>query len=106
MPQLGFNDVWIGKIMLCVLSITFLALVNGEPKCLIKLSRGLRYGDPLSHYLFLLCTEGLIALLAKANAAKQVMGIQISREAHLINHLFFVISILLCKAKIKGNKNI
>ena len=48
MRKMDFNERWINLIMLCVKSITYSVLVNGEI-CGMK-------GDPLSPFLFLLCT--------------------------------------------------
>ena len=46
----------------------------GEPKGDIKPSRGIRQGDPLSPYLFLLCSEGLNRILQQAAANDQIRG--------------------------------
>ena len=53
-------------MMKCVTSTTYSVKVNGKPRGHIILSRGLRQGDPLSSYLFLLCAEGLSALIKSA----------------------------------------
>lgn len=60
---MGFEAKWIQIIMLCVKSVSFYVLINGEPKGLFTPTRGIRQGDPLSPYMFLLCTEGLISFL-------------------------------------------
>ena len=66
MKKMGFVVKWIRLIMLCVTSISYSILVNGEPKRMIIPSRGIRQGDPLSPFVFLLCTEGLHGLISKA----------------------------------------
>ena len=58
-----FPEKWIRLIMVCVKIVTYSILVNGEPKGLIYPLRGLRQGDPLSPFLFLLCIEGLHGLI-------------------------------------------
>ena len=50
-------------------------LINGEAKGKINPTRGLRQGDPISPYLFLLCTEGLSAMLKKEERAGKIKGV-------------------------------
>lgn len=76
---MGFADLWINKITMCVKSVTFLVLINREPKGFIKPSRGLHQDDPLFLYLFLLCIEGLISFLSRAAEEKQIMGVKICK---------------------------
>ena len=57
MRKLGFEERWINLMMICVKTVSYLIIVNGEPKGLIHPTRGIRQGDPLSPFLFLLCTE-------------------------------------------------
>ena len=63
MRKMGFIERWIGLIMVCIKTVTYSILVNGEPQGIIQLTRGIRQGDPLSPFLFLLCTEGLHGLI-------------------------------------------
>lgn len=59
MRRMNFRESWIQKIMNCISSINYLILINGKPQASFKPSRGIRQGDPLSPYMFLLCAEGL-----------------------------------------------
>ena len=75
--------------MECVTTVSYSIMVNGEPKGLIKPSRGLRQGDPLSPYLFLFCAEGLNALLRQAAATGDIHGFSLCRNGPKLTHLFF-----------------
>ena len=56
MEKMGFHATWIDWIMECISSMTYSILVNGESKGHITPTRGICQGDPLSPYLFLLCS--------------------------------------------------
>ena len=58
MTKLGFDDTWIQLAMETVCTTSYSILINGEPPSLVKPTRGIKQGDPLSPYLFLLCSEG------------------------------------------------
>uniref|UniRef100_A0A2N9GYK3 Reverse transcriptase domain-containing protein n=1 Tax=Fagus sylvatica TaxID=28930 RepID=A0A2N9GYK3_FAGSY len=66
MKKMGFHQKWIGLMTECISSVSYSILINGEPHGNIHPSRGLRQGDPLSPYLFLLCAEDDSLLFAKA----------------------------------------
>ena len=66
MRKMGFNERWIGLVIVCVGIVTYLILINGEPQGMIHPMRRIRQGDPLSPFLFLLCTEGLHGLIQHA----------------------------------------
>jgi len=88
MERLGFSRRWIDLIMKCVTTVSFSILFNGEKLEKFKPSRGIRQGDPISPYLFLLCAEGLSCLLN--NSREHDMGIIVAKNAPKINHLFFL----------------
>ena len=51
-------------MMVFVTTASYSILINGKPKGLIHPSRGIQQGDPLSPFLFLLCTKGLHGLIS------------------------------------------
>ena len=77
MEKLGFDKKWIDLIISCISTVSFSILINGVPHGLIHPQRGLRQGDRLSPYLFLLCTEGLHALIQQAAKNGAITGVSL-----------------------------
>ena len=101
MVKIRFSDHWIKLLMLCVKSISYSILVNGEPKGMITSTRGIRQGDSLSHFLFLLCTEGLHGLITQATIQGDIKGYSLCRNGPRLTHLLFADdSLLFCTATI------
>ena len=63
MRKMGFDWRWVNLIMECITTVSYSILINGEPFPIIHPSGGIHQGDPLSPYLFLICSEGLHSLL-------------------------------------------
>lgn len=63
-------------------------------------SRGIRQGDPLSSYLFLICMEGLTVLIQDNERRRLLIGIKVARGVPVLSHKFFADdSYIYCKAK-------
>lgn len=77
MVRMGFCSRWVELIMRCVESVNFSVLINGVPGPFFKSRRGLRQGDPLSSYFFLLCSEGFFALLSREEERNNFNGFRV-----------------------------
>ena len=74
----GFSSEWIGKIMQCVKGVTYHFKINGIPTRKLFPQRGLRQGDPLSPYLFILAMESLSYMFNSADVAGRLNGLQVT----------------------------
>ncbi|KAL6194667.1 hypothetical protein ACLB2K_035748 [Fragaria x ananassa] len=89
LTKFGFDEKLVELIMRCVRSVSLSILWNGEAVGLINPTRGLRQGDPLSPYLFLMVSEGLTGLLQKADREGMIHGVKAAVDAPIISHLLF-----------------
>lgn len=102
---MGFDERWISLVMKCVSSVSYLMVVNGRIGERFKPKRGLHQGDPLSPFLFLICSEGLSSLMRMTLSEEKIKGAKASKGEPQISHLLFADdSILFGDATIVGAK--
>jgi hypothetical protein len=89
MAKVGFSDHWINFVMRCVESVSFSVRVNGQFSEFFKPTRGIRQGDPIYPYLFLLTAEGFSAMLKFSGQEFLSKGIRVGIHAPWISHLLF-----------------
>ncbi|KAA3460284.1 reverse transcriptase [Gossypium australe] len=89
MNKMGFAMKCIELIMKCITSISYTVLINGSRGRIFNPYKGLRQGDPLSPFLFLICSEGLSALMRTAKKNGLIRRARASRKGPAISHLLF-----------------
>eukprot|EP00253_Pinus_taeda_P030079 PITA_30079 len=79
-----------GWVMALMTSASFSILANGSPSDIFLPSRGLRQGDPLSPFLFILMMEGLGQSIKHAKETCKIQGLQLSKHGQALTHQQFV----------------
>jgi hypothetical protein len=103
MSRMGFSVKWVQLIMRCVSSVSYSFLLNGKVCGDFLPTRGLRQGDPLSPFLFLICAEGFSNLIEGAQVRGKLEGFRCSKDSPIISHLFFADDCLLFAKANDGN---
>ncbi|KAM7480816.1 hypothetical protein LguiB_005399 [Lonicera macranthoides] len=85
----GFGARWRKWIKGCLSSSNFLVMVNGRPRGIFNASRGIRQGDPLSPFLFVLVADVLNRLVVRAREMGIIDGFEIGRDKIKLSHLQF-----------------
>nr|GEX17920.1 RNA-directed DNA polymerase, eukaryota [Tanacetum cinerariifolium] len=88
LKSFGFGDKWRRWIAGCLNSAKGFVLVNGSPTTEFKFHRGLKQGNPLSSFLFILVMESLHRSFSKVLEKGLYKGICINNSL-LLSHLFY-----------------
>ncbi|CAL1391746.1 unnamed protein product [Linum trigynum] len=95
LKEVGLPSSWINCIMYCVEQNRMRILWNGELSEPFSPSRGVRQGDPLSPYLFVLCMERLSHRIDHAVREGLWKPVKLSVNGPPLTHLFFADDLLL-----------
>lgn len=95
LKRMLFPDHLIQLIMQCVSTIQYSLLFNGQKTRSFTPQRGLRQGDPLSPYLFILCMNVLFVLIHRAEESNNIKGILFNRLGLMISHLMYADDLVL-----------
>ena len=87
LEEMGFGVKWRKWIANCITTRKISILFNGSPCKPFKMNRGLRQGDPLSPFLFVLVAKVLNKLMVKAANMGLVQGLQVGKNRETLTHL-------------------
>ena len=97
---LSFDQRIINLIHQCISTVSFTLLLNGSKNISFHPSRGVRQGDPLSLYLFILCSEVLSKLINRVVVNGRLKGVKVAPGAPIVSSLCYADDVLLfCGAK-------
>ncbi|KAA3488779.1 reverse transcriptase [Gossypium australe] len=105
MRKMGFDPNWINSIMKCTSTVSYSVVLNGQAGDIFHPTRGLRQGDPLSLFLFLICGEGLSSLMRMALRERHLKGIVAFYGNCLGQRVNFDKSTVFFSSNTKGEEN-
>jgi len=104
MVKMGFPTLWRKWIKECIGTATTSVLVNGSLTDEFSLGRGLRQGDPLLPFLFLLAAEGFHVLMQSLSQNNLFTGYKVGRnDLVVVSHLQFADDTLMWGEKLWTN---
>ncbi|XP_048422575.1 uncharacterized protein LOC125469371 [Pyrus x bretschneideri] len=93
--EIGLRGKILELIMQCVTTVNYQTIVNGELTDSFSPQCGIRQGDPLSPYLFVLCMEKLSHIINGCITTKKWKPVKLSSNGPPVSHLFFADDLIL-----------
>lgn len=89
LSTLGFHEKFVTWIMQCITTVRCSFLINDSFLGRVTPQREIRQGDPISPYIFILCSEVLSGLCLGAQQNGNLPGVKVATNSPRINHLLF-----------------
>ena len=101
--RMGFCEKWVHWIKKCLESSSISILVNGSPTKEFKPSRGLRLGDPIAPFLFLIAAQGLSGLVNQVARKEVFSGLKVNTKNVEVKLLQFADdTFIMCESNIQN----
>ncbi|XP_070039541.1 uncharacterized protein [Nicotiana tomentosiformis] len=89
---MGFGERWIRLIKFSLTTVKYSLFINRSPIGFFSPQKGIRQGDPLSPFLFIIAMEGLSKMLDKARQLEWIEGFRINNNSWnsiSVSHLLY-----------------
>ncbi|GKA60238.1 RNA-directed DNA polymerase, eukaryota [Tanacetum coccineum] len=88
LSKFGFGDKWRKWIQACLMTSRGSILINGSPTEEFQFGKGLKQGDPLAPFLFILIMESLHLSFQRVVEAGMFQGLHLGGEV-ILSHMFY-----------------
>ncbi|XP_057756015.1 uncharacterized protein LOC130975212 [Arachis stenosperma] len=106
LEKMGFGRRWMAWVMEFMTTSSMSVLINGSPSEPFKMERGLRQGDPLSSFLFVLVVDILHRMIGEAVRNGRISPLLVGRDSVELSHLQFADdTILFCPPEDETMRN-
>jgi len=89
MEMKGFDERWRKWIKGCLSSVSFSIIINGKDRNHFSSSRGLRQGDPISPFLFILAADAMSRRILRGVENESFRPLEVGSPSLSLSHLQF-----------------